>query len=400
MGAAWLVRDALDSQSNPVPLELRPTVWGILDLLSEDPDPDPKKDEDRDWHSVALNSVRPVALSAVIQFALWVGEGHRSDVTGSDNVTGFALVPEARDKLERHLDPEFESSPAVWSMFGRWFPYLARLDRMWAIDRRHQFFPQAEELANLYVAAWEAHVFFNRIFPWMFSLLKREYEAAVERIGAARPDGREPMTDPDQQLAQHLMTFYWSGVMGELQDATMLRRWYEKAPASLRSHMVWYVGAALGHEKEQVAEEYLAPIRELWEWRVDEARKSTDAAAFEEELSRFGWWCRDNGFSDDWLFAQLKEVLRLVGQIDPDYMVVEYLAGKAHARPGDCVVCLKLMLMGEGAKYDIQGSTEEAKTIFAAAIGSDEDDARSQAIELINWLGARGHWSFRQLLPD
>ena len=398
MAAAWLLRDALQSQSNCLPEHLAPAVWSILDVLSEDPNPG-TDEEDKDWHTTALNTPRPVALDAVMRYAGWAAKHRQENQTGRTGTGGFALVPEAREKLERHLDPSNDPSPAVWSMLGRWFPFLAQLDCKWAVARRESFFPTAPELVSLRTAAWEAHLFFNRVFPWMFSLLKREYEAAVEALGAVADAGRKPMADPDQQLAHHLVGFYWAGVMGKLPEASVLLSFYEKASDSLRSHITWYVGVSLRHEKGQVAEKYLEPIRALWHWRIEQAKQAADTSQFAEELSRFGWWCCDQGFDEDWVLEQLEVVLQLVGRVDPDHVVAEYLAARASSRPRECVELLRLMVLRDDGQHGILGWTEEAKTILKAAIGSSDEEVRHVGIDLVHRLGAKGHWNLRKLLP-
>jgi len=41
------------------------------------------------------------------------------------------LPEDARDLLERHLDPDVERTVAIHSLYGKWFPYLATADPTW-----------------------------------------------------------------------------------------------------------------------------------------------------------------------------------------------------------------------------------------------------------------------------
>ena len=88
----------------------------------------------------------------------------------------------------------------------------------------------------------------------------------------------------------------------------------------------------------------------------------------------------------------------LVGQADPDFLVFERLAVLADRMPQSTVECLELIIENDRKGLSIYSNNNETKIILATAIKGSNNTARQTAIELINHLGQRGNWEFRELL--
>jgi hypothetical protein len=56
------------------------------------------------------------------------------------------------------------------------------------------------------------------------------------------------------------------------------------------------------------------------------------------------------------------------------------------------------MVKGDKEGWLLLGKEDTAREIISAAINSDNLEAQNAAVELINFLGARGYLKFRDLL--
>jgi hypothetical protein len=158
-----------------------------------------------------------------------------------------------------------------------------------------------------------------------------------------------------------------------------------------------FVGYTLQEEHEMVPPEILERFKFLWEKRLSVAISSPDL--YSEELAAFGSWFASAKFDDNWSLEQLKTVLNLVDKAEPDHLVIERLVQLAPKFSHLCVECLRLMIEGDKQGWCVYGWTEEARTIITEALGSEDEEAASAAINLIHILGARGFFDFRDLLP-
>ncbi|MCU4139055.1 MAG: ATP maltotriose and DNA-dependent transcriptional regulator MalT, partial [Thermodesulfobacteria bacterium] len=130
-------------EKNAFPFELREQIWKILELLTEDPDPTPEDERKKagppelEWPTLAINSIRGKAIHAVIRYALWV----RNHLEERQKYHGFDSMLEVKAVLEKHLNPSYDPSLAIRSVYGQWFPWLVYLDRKWAKEKVSQIFP-------------------------------------------------------------------------------------------------------------------------------------------------------------------------------------------------------------------------------------------------------------------
>src|SRR5205085_3576727 len=133
-----------------IPFDLRPHVWEVVQPLTEDPNP--TLEDERRFRSsakelagLALNTVRGLAMHAVIKYALWVRrhvvQEHEKDAY---TIEGFDTLPEVREVLNQHLTLSRDSSLAVRSVYGQRFPWFVFLDQRWATQNISSIFPAEE----------------------------------------------------------------------------------------------------------------------------------------------------------------------------------------------------------------------------------------------------------------
>lgn len=148
---------------------------------------------------------------------------------------------------------------------------------------------------------------------------------------------------------------------------------------------------------DEAPPEKLKKLRTLWENRISAVRDN--ALEHKKELASFGWWFVSGKFDDNWSIVQLKKVLSLIGNIEPDDMVINCFEGMMGKMPLDVLECLILIVKGDAEGWRISYWKERLKGLISSAINMDKE-VRQKAIELLNILGAKGFLEFRELLPD
>jgi hypothetical protein len=394
------------SETSPIPWTLRDSVWAVLLPLTDDPDPSPDRDRDRavfDPAALAVNAVRSMAVRKAIQYALWVRrhtEGQNAgEETGSPK--GFDFMPEVREVLDRHLDPMRDPSLAVRSVYGEFFTLLACLDQNWGRDRLTRVFPREPEYLALREVAWTSYVIFVRggFRPHVFEMLEEDYLWAINKIGSWTNLSLQ-MANPDEKLAEHLAVFCWHGEI-ELGDTpSVLSAFYGKAPASLRGHIIRFLGEQL-QDKTLVLEPAVRNrLENLWLARIEYVRAQKDKAADGKELEGFGLWFASGHFDDAWAMRQLKNVLAITGTLEPDYSFMMELAEVANRSPRDAVECLRFIIEAiakGGPAWEFLRWDETAKKILWSAVNSGQPEAREAAKALANKLAALGQIGYRDI---
>lgn len=398
---ADLILAGVEADVGAPPLEARAQLWSILEALAEDPEPTPGYEAKYGGTNMtpaelSLNTTRARAIHAVIRYAVWVRR--QSDEATRETASPPEIPPEVRDVLDRHLDPGHDPSTAVRAVYGWSFPVLLWLDPAWAAGSISRIFPADGESDHLWDAAWDAYVAFNRLFPTVFVALRAEYDRAIGHLDVEPRGLRPARQDPDERLADHLMTLFWHGRLGFGEPDRLLERFYQHAPAAVRSHALDFLGRSLDELPEESSEEVLPHLRDLLEWRIAAAGDETVPGSVSKELEAFGSWFISGKFDDTWAIARLEEVLKLSGAIEPDWQVVERLAALSPELPAAAVECLGLMIDGDRQGWHIGMWKEGIRSILSAAIQSTDRAAREASRALINRLGARGFLEFRDLL--
>lgn len=399
---AHLLSTGLEKGEAEIPYEFREHVWAILQPITDDPEPTPEHEakyggSNMDPVTLSINTVRGEAMHAVIRYALWVRRRLETLPDGKDLIErGFDAVPEVREVLNAHLDPDYDPSLAIRAVYGQWFPWLVLLDPKWAKGNLSQIFPRNEMSYPLRDAAWEAYIVFCRPYDNVFEVLRDEYKYAVDRIGTSTRDRK--FADPDQHLANHLMTFYWRGKLDLNDEKGVLTQFWAKASDELIGHALEFVGRSLKETKGEVPTEISERLKRLWLERLVASKSSTSAESHTREISSFGWWFGSEKFDDQWAIRQLREALKVAGKVEPVHLVVKRLGRLAKALPSDAVECLKMIVEGDKEGWSVLSYRAEAHEILETALRSGDVKANGAATNLIHYLGSRGYLEFRDLL--
>lgn len=385
-----------------LPFGLRSRAWEVLAPLTEDEEPTPEYEaryggSNMDPATLSINTTRGEAMHAVVRYATWVREGKEATGEGESVVRWLEEAPEAREVLDRRLDPRVEPSAAVRAVYGWWFPQLAWLDERWAASNVEKIFPAEPEQRALRAAAWGAFLAFTRPHPETFEVLRDEYRRSVELLRSSS-SGRWMSAQPDERFAEHLMTLYWWGMLGLEERDALLPRFFANAAGELRGRALDFVGLSLQRMGENVPPETLDRLRQLWIYRLHPHPE--EAPLSSEEAAAFGWWFASAKFDDAWSLEQLKLALPRTHDVDAYDLVLERLASLAADTPAEAVDCLRLLLEGDIEGWRIVAFRDVQRRILRAALRSGDPKAREIAEGVINRLGARGQWDLGELLRE
>lgn len=396
---ARLLGIGFESQTAPLPAELRALAWEILRPITDDPQPTPEYEEryggsNMDPLTLSINTTRGEAMHAVLRYCLWVRRQIEAAADAEDRLRrGFDEMPEAREVLHTHLDPARDPSMAIRAVYGQWLPWLALLDETWANMNLSRIFPENPGLLALREAAWDTYIVMNKAYTNLLELLHDQYSWAIDRM-ESKSRIRSHLGDPDMAVASHLMVYYWQGKLNLDDPDGLLVRFYAKAPDSARGHAIDFIGRSLASTPD-TPQRVADRLRRLWERRLAEA-----SAADRKEMAAFGWWFISERFEDEWLLTNLREALRKAGKVEPARKVVERLAQIASSFPLTAVECLGYMVRGDEEGWGVQSWRDDVKAILVTALASADPKARKAAQILTHELGARGHWHFRELLNE
>ncbi len=396
---AGLISQGLLRQESSMPFELREEVWPILKTLLNDPEPTQSYEASfgagsMDPVTVAINTVRGLAMEGVIRYALWCSPHINASGQGKKNRkdTLLSKLPEVKEMLEGRLDPEVEPSPAVHSIYGRYLPNLVYLDEHWVTENLHGIFPRDSSLEILRVAAAQAYLEYSRPYSQLASMLEDEYTWIVEWL--QKTPSTEEYSGLGRRLAEHLMTLYWHGSLS-LDEKSPVSEFFDKLAPFLRAYAISFIGTSLQKvPPDKVTHETRKRLRDLWEMRVERA-KSGDS----EELEAFGFWAASEVFDASWMLGQLKKTLeRTGGSIGVGYQVLAKVALMAGEYPNEAVELLNLMVRFDTTGMAIYRWKEDARSLLQTVIDGNDEEAIRVARAVINYLGSIGFHEFRDLL--
>jgi hypothetical protein len=388
---AWLLRRGTEESEAGIPFEFREDVWSILRTLVEDPDPTEDEEESRSEYSdpstIAINTVRGVALGAAFSFALWVA---RHDPQENRTWLSFGLA-EVQSALEDRLAND--QSPAVRCLFGKWLPYVFSLDQEWTVSNAGRILPIDEHKEAIWIATWDAYlVFCDKLCIEFLDLLRTSYERALDRLGTERRE-RTRIADPDECFGHHLVLFYREGVLAP--EDPLFITFFEKADTKLR----YSVMADAVRLVQDIADEKRGPaisrLQDLWEWRCNTT--IGERADEYHELSSFGWWFLEDGFSPEWRLRQLLETQRNSIGLELDGRVLEKMISLSEEHLPLVLDCLEAIVRnpagGDWGMYD-----DHVREILRRGLDSDVQALHDQAENLVHYIGSLGFLGFRELL--
>jgi hypothetical protein len=395
---ADLLLTGFDSDSSNPPMAEKDRLWKVLSSLSATAlaeDSERPVSDEVDSLTVAINSASGRVLEALIRYAVWI---RKNTFKPEKNWLLVSELPAVAEVLDKWIRPDAISLIDARAMFGLQLGPLMWLDREWVIERRDLLFPTNPAFARAWAATWNTFLAYGNPFGSALDDFREEYSRSVEQLQSGSE--RKGRSDPDERLADHLMTYFWQGFLRRESKDRLLEKFFEFGDAKLRAHAIDFIGRSL-HQSDDVPPEPLRLLRELLEWRLTKAKQAKSGAGKKtdtEELVAFGWWIASGQFDPEWSLNRLIEVLELAGRSEPDHMVAEQLAKWAIAYPRQTAHALRLMIEGMQEIYSLVGWRDEATQTLKILLASPDELVRQEARDIVNALIERRFVEFRSLL--
>jgi hypothetical protein len=389
-----LLRSALADTPNRMPFAMRAAAWRVIDRLTSDPNPSPEHEaryggDNMDPLTLSINTTRGTAMHAVIEYALWCRRELES--LGTDVSRGFELMPEVAEVLDRHLDPQIDTSLAVRAVYGQWLPWLLLLDEAWTIRRLPLIFPSGLDDRVLSETAWDTYITWCPPYDSALRVLSERYREEIDRVPSGRTAGSFGHDTVDSKLGQHLVTYYWRGLI----DRELLEHFFRRAGDELAADVTRFVGRALRSTTEELSESICRRIQDLGEWRLSETAMHPQVHT--AELRAFGSWFASGKLDDEWSLRALERSVDLVGAPTLGHLVVERLVDVSTREPARAVNVLARMLERPEHEWDFVGWRDEARAVVDAALATNAPEAAAPAAEVIDFYVSRGELDFREL---
>ena len=386
---ASLLQEGVADRDNRIPFELRDAVWKVLEPLTRDPHPSP---HDESTYSLdpltrSINTNRGKAMHAVITYALWCRR--ELDAQGSDTTQGFDLMPEVRTVLETHLDPDTEPSLAVRAVYGKWLPWIILIDEQWSSVNIARLFPPTPQHQPLRDAVWNTYICWCRPFDTVYDVLGDEYDAAVQRVPTGATAGFANDERADAKLGEHLVTFYWRGIL----PLPVLERWFQRADDELAGDVMETLGRALGNTEEDIEPRILRRIRELWDSRL--AVITSEVESHNDEAHAFALIFASAKFDDQWSLAGLDATLRPGGGSWFGRYVIGRLAEIATTEPAQATRLTLKMLEDAANDWDHLDWRDQVRDVLAATSDAVDQATIDNRDSIIDYYIKHGELDFR-----
>jgi hypothetical protein len=381
----WLLRDGLgDGELYEFFLEDEDTIRELIFILLDDPDPDIERDrppEDyagyNDPSHTALNTVRPVALDALIiySFREW----------GGDNA---GLNSEIAEEMERMLD---DISLGVHSVFGREFVQLWATDETWVREHLPEIFPRSQSRRDIkkFTAAWDSYVAFNKVYSDIFPEIREYYFHAIDLMTEGE---HTEIINAEQRMAGHLLFNYLYEYDLEEWSDSLLAYLYDRSDPELARHVAWHLWNHGGEIEEDDVYDKWKKTCFLWRERLEQVG---DDIAYSDEISWFVEWLEH--VEDRVPLDEVCELLR-----DSDIHIIDsrraweatevYLAHQSNQFP-DLAVELFYDLIQEFERLPRRGFSDEVAAVLQPAFhGYDRDtEVYQKAFEIAQRYASEGH---------
>jgi hypothetical protein len=397
---ARFIEVGLKPGDHGIPFDLNQDVWDVINPITDDPDPsleDAINEEESSFDpaTLSINSARGSAMHCTIRFALWYQRNLLQLDSEQWDEKGLDWIPEVRKILEKHLDISEDASLAIRSVYGWWYGSLLFLDHVWALKHKLSIFPTDEHTRAYWNASWNAFLRFNRPHANLYKKLIPEYRHAVMLLG------EEVVSDawsgnPAERLAEHLMVYYWLGLVKE--DSDLFTQFWTIASADIRGHAIEFIGRSLSSVYKDIESEIKERLSRLWEIRWGVVSSSSTYEEYLKELATFGWWFSSGRMDPIWALTHLQNVLSLGVQVDATHQVVEELGNLADRYPLETATALSKIIDMDQRGWGYYLWRDDAKRLLGTVLESDNIEGRQAAEDLIHRLGARGQLDYGELL--
>jgi hypothetical protein len=397
-----LIKTALAAESSGLSAQHAEAILTIIQRLLDSPDPVPEDetaDDSLNPADRALNSVRGQAVGCLIAFSSW---WRRLGKTGDD------VPPVLLELLSRELDLAHETSTAIRTVYGQFFPLLYTSLPAWTREHIEAIFgplpaeqdserpvPEPSERIPAEVlgqAAFDAYLLANGPQDRSFlELLKPYYEREINGLRNKPPRAwRSTLRNTRQAVLDHLLLFLLWNTLGT--DDSLIT-------AAIRRAGVQDAGEAIGHlgwlifRAGEAATSQAQAAQEVWSWWREQAQRRTDSGGRDSAaamVTGFPWWWRADNLDTAWQFRELLLVLDISPAIETPGLVAQTLADRVIGNEDNVITALDIILDNTTNDIQLQHAVIKAQSALRHLLGATDTEIRRRTTVLVQKIAAWG----------
>jgi hypothetical protein len=286
MNVARLIRETYSTDTIESIHPHNDRVKQILFIQLNDPDPTDEREHPPEGYAgyndpaqVAINSVRPLALGALLMYSARCANLHGFEGYTEEQESGFE--PDVREKIGTAFQQE---SPSTHATLGRWLNTIWSFDHDLVLDNFNTLFPRNQSLRakNLFSAAWDAYLAYSRPHETLFDHLRPCYLHGIDLLVAGE---NTAIHGVERGLAVHLLNDYIEGYDERDDRQNLLSYLYDQEEPDLARQVAWQLWR-WGEDNEEMRDHW-SKVRTLWEQRIEQV---DDADAYAVEFQWFVEW--------------------------------------------------------------------------------------------------------------
>jgi len=398
----WLIEDGLTTRKNSIPFSFKNDIMEILNALITDKEPTLEEELNNikgNWRiqDMAINTVRGIAMNAVIDYGLWYANKKFDDIILNDP-SKAKLNMDVKKILEKHLDYTIDSSYTIRYIFGLNLNKLIYLDKKWIIEHINSIFPSEVEKQEYWEAAWSGYLDGNITNQISFKILREHYNRAIKLLNDEKLDVKL-FSYSVERLANEIMRLYIHGIEDLKSKNSLVNKFFLRAPDDILKLAIAFIGQNLSKLNDfENFEEILKRLMELWEDRLSKIKKN-DVNKHKRELTFFLFWFKNSIFDKKWTISKLEETLDLTrGSIGLFSDVLDTFVDYVGEFPLNIINCLEKIVKNQVVDDGYLLFQEKYKPILKLLLDSENQEAKNKTKDLINYLGNRDLHYFRDLL--
>ncbi|WP_199722494.1 hypothetical protein [Haloarcula sp. Atlit-47R] len=394
---ARLLREAYSDDEHESIYDHNDRVKQILFTLINDPDPDEEREHPPEGHAgynnplhVALNSVRPIGVDALLIYA-----GKTANHTGyegysEEGQSGFDL--DVRDRVQSIIET---ASLSVRSTIGRRLHLLWYLDHEIVQENLSNLFPRSQSTRdkNRFAATWDAYVASHPPHEDLFPRFRACYLHGIDLIAA---DENTAISGANDGLARHLLTAYLRDMEELTAEDSLIAYLYDQDIPDIARQIAWQLWR-WGEDNDDIRDEW-NKVKQLWEWRLGQVE---DEERYANEFQWFVEWLPlvDERIAFDGIVDLLLETTPFINHNRRAWETLEsYLAEQAADYPEEAVQIYTRLIEQEERPGWIEFNDTTAKILEEGiAVGGETE---TQALDIAEDYFSRGDDAAEEFLDN
>ncbi|MBX0310483.1 MAG: hypothetical protein JHC31_01545 [Sulfurihydrogenibium sp.] len=306
LATARLINHTL--KKNLIPIDYKNELWEIIDRILDKLKTNNKQLEYAYCHidTSIISTLEGLSTINLILYLYWLKK--------NNEIENFNSIPEVKDKLEYYLNKQ--TSIIIHAVYGFCLLSLLYIDKHWTKNMIYKIFPTNNE--EYFFGAWCAYIKSNYPDYETYSLLKDIYAYAIENMKYNIEESECEESECHEDLVHHLVFLYGWGIISL--DEPVFQRFWEKANDNIRGYFIRYAGQQL--KGDEIPRDIIQRFKELWKWRLDYIRNTSNKNDFQKELENFIEWMNSKKLDDKWALENLIETIKLSNSITYEHISV------------------------------------------------------------------------------